>query len=156
MPQIHFSKMSYVALDEMSLRQLCKISSRFANPAFLRRLKGTLQRCFQGVLYHCLENHLAKTSKNCLCEISYISLYEISFRQLCKISSRFANPTSERHPEDVFLPTGYTFRGLIVQKKGFLRKEFPPNRIFRKEQTFLSYYPLDFRGVELEMKKNMC
>ena len=72
------------------------MSSRFANPTFLRRLKGILQRCFQGVFYHCLENHLAKMSKNCLCEMSYIPLYEMSFRQPCKISSRFANPTSFR------------------------------------------------------------
>ena len=97
----HFSKISYVALDEMFLRQLWKMSSRFANLTFLRRLKGILQRCFQGVFYHCLENHLAKMSKNCLCEMSYIPQYEMSFRQLCKISSRFANPTSFRRLKDI-------------------------------------------------------
>ena len=124
----------------MFLRQLCKMSSRFANPTFLRRLKDILQRCFQGVFYHCLENHLTKMSKNCLCEISYISLYEMSFRQLCKISSRFTNPTSFRglkdilprcleclhktslrHFSDVFFPTGvianmYPWLFLLVLK----------------------------------------
>ena len=89
------------ALDEMFLRPLCKMFSRFANPTFLRRLKGILQRCFQGVFYHCLENHLAKMSKNCLCEMSYIPLYEMSFRQLWKISSRFANATSFRRLKDI-------------------------------------------------------
>ena len=88
--------MPYVALDETFVNQLCKMSSRFDNATFLRRLKGILQRCFQGVFYYCLENHLAKMSKNCLCEMSYIPLYEMSFRQLCKISSRFANATSFR------------------------------------------------------------
>ena len=101
------------------------MSSTFANPTLLRRLKDILQRCFQSVFYHCLENYLAKMSKNCLCEMSYIPLYEMSFRQPCKISSRFANPTSFRrlkdilprcleclhktslrHLYDVFLPTG--------------------------------------------------
>ena len=96
-----FQKMSL--LDEVFFRQLCKMSSRFANPTFLRRLKGILQRCFQGVFYHCLENHLAKMSKNCLCEMSYIPLYEMSFRQLCKICSRFANPTSFRCLKDILL-----------------------------------------------------
>ena len=85
----------------MFLRQLCKMSSRYANPIFLRRLKGILQRCFQGVFNHCLENHFAKMSKNCLCEMSYITLSEMSFRQLCKISSRFANPTSFRLQKDI-------------------------------------------------------
>ena len=96
-----FSKMPYVALDEMILKQICKMSSRFANPTFLRCLKSILQRCFQGVFYHCLEKHLAKMFKNCLCEMSYIPLYEMSFRQLCKISSRFANPTSFRRLKDI-------------------------------------------------------
>ena len=63
--KIHFSTMPYVAVDEMFLRQLCKMSSRFANPTFLRRVKGILQRCFQSVFYHCLENHLANIYKNC-------------------------------------------------------------------------------------------
>ena len=84
-----------------AFRQLWKMSSRFANPTFLRRLKGILQRCFQGVFYHCLENHLAKMSKNCLCEMSYIPLYEMSFRQLCKISSKFANLTLFRCLKDI-------------------------------------------------------
>ena len=53
--------MSYVALDEMFLRQLCKMSSRFANPTFLRRLKGILQRRFQGVLKAILQNVLYTT-----------------------------------------------------------------------------------------------
>ena len=85
--------MSYVALDEIFFRQLCKMSFRFANPTFLRRLKRILKRCSRDVFYHCLENYLAKMSKNCLCEMSYIPLYEMPFRQLCKISSRFAKPT---------------------------------------------------------------
>ena len=78
-----------------------QVSSRFANPTFLRRLKGILQRCFQSVFYHWLENYLAKISKNCLCEMSYIPLYEMSFRQLCKIRSRFAYPTSFRRLKDI-------------------------------------------------------
>ena len=93
--------MSYVALDEMFLRQLDKMSSRFANPTFLRSLKDILQRYFQGIFYHCLENHLPEMSKNCLCEMSYIPLYDMSFRQLCKISSKFANPTSFRRLKDI-------------------------------------------------------
>ena len=64
-------EMFYVALDKMLLKQLCKISSRFANPTFLRLLKCILQRYFQGFFYHCLGNHLAKMSKNCLCKMSY-------------------------------------------------------------------------------------
>ena len=101
MPYRHFSKMSYVALDEMFFKQLCKMSSRFANPAFLRRLKGILQISFQGVFYHCLENYLTKLSKNCLFEMSYIPLHEISFRQPCKISSTFANLTSLKRLKDI-------------------------------------------------------
>ena len=93
--------MSYVALDKMFLRQLDKMSSRFANPTFLRRLKDILQRCFQSAFYHFLENYFGKMSENCLCEMSYIPLYEISFRQPCKISSRFANPTSFRRLKDI-------------------------------------------------------
>ena len=77
------------------------MSSRFANPTFLRSLKGILQRCFQGVFYPCLENYLANVSSNCLCEISYIPLHEMSFRQLYKISYRFANPTFFRHLKDI-------------------------------------------------------
>ena len=77
----------------MFFRQLCYMSSRFANPTLSRCLKDILQRCFQDVFYHCHENYLAKLSENCLCEMSYI-LYELSFRQLCKVSSRFANVTS--------------------------------------------------------------
>ena len=101
MPQRRFSEMPYVALDEIFVRQLCKISSRFANLTFLRRLKGILQIYFQGVFYPCLENHLAEMSKNCLCEMSYIPLYEMSFRQLYKLSSRSANPTFFRHLKDI-------------------------------------------------------
>ena len=82
--------MSYAELDEMFFRQLCKASSSFANPTFLRCLTGILQRCF-----------LAKMSKNCLCEMCYIPLYEMPFRQLCKISSRFSNPTSFRRLKDI-------------------------------------------------------
>ena len=93
--------MSYVAQEKLFLRQLWNMSSRFANPTFLRRLKGILQRCFQGAFYHCLEDHIAKMSKNCLWEMFYISLYEMSVSQLCKISSRFANPTSSRRREDI-------------------------------------------------------
>ena len=70
--------MSYVALDDMLFRQLCKMSFRFANPTFLRRLKGILQRCFQVAFYHCLENYIDKVSENSLCEMSYIPLYEMS------------------------------------------------------------------------------
>ena len=103
MPQRNFlcRKMSYVALGEMFLRQLCKMSSIFANPISLRRLKGIFQRCFQGAFYHCFENHHAKMSKNCLYEMSYLPLYEMSFRQPCKISSRFANPISFRRLKDI-------------------------------------------------------
>ena len=93
--------MSYVSLDEMFFRQLCKMSSRFANPTFLRRLKDILQRCFQSVFYHCLENDLTEMSKNCLCKMSYTLLYEMSLRQPCKISSRFANPRSFRPLKDI-------------------------------------------------------
>ena len=77
------------------------MSSRFANPTFLRRLKDIFQRCFQSVFYHCLENCLAKMSKSCFCKMSYIPLYEMSFRQPCKISSRFANSTSFRRLKDI-------------------------------------------------------
>ena len=42
----HFSKMSYVVLHKMFFRQPCKVSSRFENPAFFRRLKDSLQWCF--------------------------------------------------------------------------------------------------------------
>ena len=78
----NLSKMSYVVLEKMFLRELCEMASRFANPKFLRRLKSIFQRCFEGVFCHCLENHLEKMSKNCLCEMSYILLYEMTFRQL--------------------------------------------------------------------------
>ena len=126
--------MSCVALDEMFLRQLCKMSCRFANPTFLKHLKCILQRCFQGVFYHCLENYLAKMSENCLCEMSHIPLYEMSFTQQYKISSRFLSwtsfrrlkdilprcleclhKTSLRHLSDVFLPTE-TLEGKLLQK----------------------------------------
>ena len=63
-------------------RQLRKMSSRFANLTFLRRLKGILQRCFEGVFYYYLENYLTKMSKNCLFEMFYTPLHEMSFRQL--------------------------------------------------------------------------
>ena len=82
MSKKHFPKMFDVAPDEIFCRQLYKMSSRFANSIFLRRLKGILQRCFQGVFYHCLENYLAKMSKNCIFKKSYIPLYEMSFRQI--------------------------------------------------------------------------
>ena len=96
----------------MFFRQLCKMSSRFANLTFLRRLKGILQRWFQGVFYPCLEKCLAKMSKNCY---SDIPLYEMSFRQLYKISSRFANPTFLRRLKDI-LP-----RCLVCPHKASLR-----------------------------------
>ena len=101
MPQRHFSKMSYVSLDEMFVRQLCKMSSRFGNPTFLRRLKDILQRCFQSVFYHFLENYLTEVSKNCLCKMSYTLLYEMPLRQPCNISSIFANPRSFRRLKDI-------------------------------------------------------
>ena len=82
MSKKHFPEMFDVAPDKMFFRQLCKMSSRFANPIFLRHLKGILQRCFQGVFYHCLENYLAKMSKNFFFKKSYIPLYEMSFRQI--------------------------------------------------------------------------
>ena len=50
-------KMSYIPLYEMSFRQPCKISSRFANPKSFRRLKDILRRCLE-----CLH----KTSFRCL------------------------------------------------------------------------------------------
>ena len=74
-----FFQMSSAALDEMLFRQLCKMSSRFANPTFSRCLKDILKRCSPGVFYHCLENYLAKMSKSCFCEMSYIPLYEMSY-----------------------------------------------------------------------------
>ena len=93
--------MSYIALDEMFVRQLCKMSSRFAILRSLRRLKGIWKRSFQGVLYNCLKNHLVKASRNCLFKMLFVPLYEMSFRQLCKISSRFANPTSFKRLKDI-------------------------------------------------------
>ena len=86
----HLSKISYVGLNEISFRQLCKMSSRFANPTFLKCPKDILQRC------------LDKMSKNCLCEMSYIPLYDMPFRQVCKIPSRFANPNFFRRLKDIF------------------------------------------------------
>ena len=103
MSQRHFSKMPYVALDEMFFRMVCKMSSIFANATFLRRLKYILQRCFQVIFNHSLENYLLKLSKNCLFEMSFIPLYEMSFRQLCEISSRFANLTSFKRLKDILL-----------------------------------------------------
>ena len=102
MPFRLFSNMSYVALDEMFFRMVCKIYSRFANQTFLRRLKGILQRCFQSIFYHGSEKYLVKMFKNCLFKMFFISLFEMSFSQLCKISSRFANPTSFRRLKDIF------------------------------------------------------
>ena len=64
--------MSYVALENMSIRQLCKMSSRFTNSTFLGRFKSILQRCFQSVFYHRVENYLAKMTKKWLCKMSYI------------------------------------------------------------------------------------
>ena len=82
MPYKHFSKMSYLALDEMFFRQLCKMSSGFVNLTFLRHLAKILSKVsftivFKTILLRCL--------KRCLCRMSYIPLYEMSFRQLCKM-----------------------------------------------------------------------
>lgn len=47
-----FCEMSYIRLHEMSLRQLCKISSRLANPTFFRRLKDILPGCLECLHLH--------------------------------------------------------------------------------------------------------
>ena len=47
--------MSYIPLYEMSFRQLCKISSRFVNLKFFRRLKdilATFGNSFLVIKYH--------------------------------------------------------------------------------------------------------
>ena len=40
-------EMSYMSIYEMYFRQLCKISSRFANPTYFRRLKVIWPRCLE-------------------------------------------------------------------------------------------------------------
>ena len=115
----HFSKMSYVALEQTFFRQLCKLSSRFEDPKFSRRLKDILERCFEGLFYHYFGNYLAKMSKNCFCKMSYIPLYEMSFRRLSKISSIFANPPSFRRLKDI-LPTFFFL--LLTEQLVFSRE----------------------------------
>ena len=110
--------MSYVALDVMFFRWLCKISSRFGNPIFLRCLKGMLYKdAFKLSFTIALKTILLR----CLKTVFYTTIWDV-FRQLCKIPSRFANPTSFRPLKDIlprclkclhktfishlFLPTG--------------------------------------------------
>ena len=40
-------EVSYIPLYEMSFRQQCKISSRFANPTSFRHLKDTMPKCLE-------------------------------------------------------------------------------------------------------------
>ena len=93
----HFSKVSYVAQDQVFFRQLCKMSPIFAKPTLSRRLKGNLQRCFQGVFYRCLEKYLAKISKKCFWNVLYTYLSYMSYINLLDSYARYLLDLQNQH-----------------------------------------------------------
>ena len=60
--------------------------------------------------------------------------------------------------DTLFYTNDYNYAKVSWKIEVNIRPEmtFKDFMLFQKEQTFLSYYPLDFRGVELEMKRNKC
>ena len=97
----------------MSFRQLCKISSRFANPTFFRCLKDILPRCLKIVFAKCLIYQYMR----CLLDSYARYLLDLQIRHFLgvwKTSCRDVLSVFIRHLKDVFLPTGTVVSQNIV------------------------------------------